>query len=92
MMDTMTDGKMLSMTLDHWTRKFRKACRISGKEKILATAKAAVALTRREMDAIKLLSPGMGDYEAWTEARGLYCITAKPLPELLQKDDEDDDE
>jgi hypothetical protein len=78
--EMMTIEKMMQMTLDTWRMYFPKKYRKLGKERALVEARACALLTRSEMDTIKMMVPGMSDYEAWTEARTLFCIA--PPPEI----------
>ena len=77
----MTNEEMVQMTLNNWRMFFPKQYRKLGKERALVEATACAKLTRSEMDAIKMVVPGMSDAEAWTEARCLFCMKAPPVIE-----------
>jgi len=83
----MTLEEMTQVTLNHWYTNYPKDFRKLGKEEALKQAQACARLTRREMDALKLISPSMTDGEAWAESRNLFCLTPPPKIET----DEDDD-
>lgn len=77
MMTQVTNDQMLLMTLNHWEKQNKKKYK-KNQQFLEQEARAAVNLTRQEMEAIKKVVPGMTDWEAWTEARTLFCITPMP--------------
>jgi hypothetical protein len=79
----MTNEEMTQATLNHWRMYYPAEYRALGKEQALAEATACAALTRSEMNAIKMVNPGMADEEAWAEARSLFCMT--PPPEIQEE-------
>ena len=86
----MTNEEMTQATLNHWRMYYPKEYRKLGKEQALAEATACAALTRSEMNAIKMVNPGMADEEAWAEARNLFCMT--PPPEIQEEEPEQEEE
>lgn len=77
---TMTMAEMAQATLNHWRREYPKEYRRLSKEEALRQAKACASLTQMEMEALKLVHPGMTDYEAWVESRHLFCMKPPDVP------------
>lgn len=67
----MTLEEMQSITLETWKTNFPKEYRKLGRRAPME-AMACAKLTRLEMDALKLI--GLGEDEAWAEARTLFCL------------------
>ena len=86
----MTDAEIIQITLNHWKMYYPKEYGKLGKERALAEATACASLTRSEMNAIKMVNPGMADEEAWAEARNLFCMT--PPPEIHEEEPEQEEE
>ena len=76
----MTDAEMIQITLNHWKMNYPKEFKALGKN-ALTDATADGKMTRWEMDALKQVTPGMSDREAWTEARRLFCLKKPYVPE-----------
>jgi len=73
-----TEEEMVLVVLEYWEQFHRSRYRKLGRERALREARACARLTRKEMDALKLIVPGMTDYEAWTETRNIFCFNPPP--------------
>jgi len=76
----MTEAEIAQITLDHWRREYPKEYRKLSREEALRQARGCATLTLMEMKALKLVHPGMTDYEAWTESRHLFCMNPPQVP------------
>ena len=77
----MTEEEITQITLDHWRREYPKELAKLSKEKALREARGCAGLTMMEMKTLKLIHPGMTDYEAWAESRHLFCMKPPLVPE-----------
>ncbi len=73
-----TNLEMLQVTLDYWKGYYPERVKKLGEARVMREAKACVKLTLKEMEAIMVIAPGMTRYEAWTEARNLFCFQPPP--------------
>lgn len=76
----MTEAEIAQITLDHWRREYPKEYRKLSREEALRQARGCATLTLMEMKALKLVHPGMTDYEAWVESRHLFCMNPPQVP------------
>lgn len=87
---TMTMAEMAQATLDHWRREYPKEYRRLSKGEALRQAKACASLTMMEMRTLKLIHPGMTDYEAWVESRHLFCMNPPQVPPMYDFEEEEE--
>ncbi|MCF0248399.1 MAG: hypothetical protein HUJ86_07310 [Synergistes sp.] len=88
----MTIEEMTQQTPAYWSANFPKSCARIPEEDLLRDAVARAELTRMEMDTIKLVAPDMTDEEAWSESRGIFCITSGGSDGASEYDDDEEDD
>lgn len=87
----MTEAEIAQITLDHWRREYPKEYRKLSREEALRQARACASLTLMEMRTLKLVHPGMTDYEAWVESRHLFCMNPPQVQESTYDFEEDEE-
>ena len=84
----MTIEEMTQQTINHWKMYYPEEYAALDGGWAMRQATACAKLTRSEMDAQKMVAPGMTDEEAWNESRNLFCLTPPPEPEEEEPEEE----
>lgn len=70
----MTLEEMQQITLNHWRATDPSRMKKLGPARVQEESLACAKLTRLEMDT--LMKGGMSEEQAWTEARGIFCLAS----------------